>query len=81
MQDSLRNKVENALEEIRPFLLSDGGDIVLVDIPSKDTVYVKLEGNCVHCTVNQMTFKTGVIATIQKHVPEIQHVIEVNNAV
>ena len=66
------------MDEIRPFLQSDGGDIRLVGIENNDTVVkVQLEGACVGCSVNQMTLKTGVEMTIKKHVPQIEKVISV----
>ena len=68
--------LENALEEIRPFLNNDGGDISLVSVENK-TVKVKFEGACSTCTVNQMTLKSGVEMIIKKHVPEIEKVISV----
>jgi len=71
----LQDKVEFALEEIRPFLISDGGNIRLINIKN-NTVTVKLEGNCIGCAVNQMTLKNGVEATIKKYAPQIQEVIE-----
>lgn len=74
--EDLQIKVEKALEEIRPFLQGDGGDISIVSIKD-NTVYVKLHGNCVGCSVNQMTLKTGVEMTIKKHVPQIEKVINV----
>jgi len=72
----LIDKVELALDEIRPFLISDGGNIKLIAIEGT-TVKVKLEGTCIGCTVNQMTLKNGVEATIKKYVPQIKEVIEV----
>tara|TARA_B100001741_G_C16509896_1_gene579135 strand:- start:658 stop:903 length:246 start_codon:yes stop_codon:yes gene_type:complete len=74
---NIKERVQNALEEIRPFLISDGGDITLVSIDSNKVVNVKLHGNCVSCTVNQMTLKSGVEMTIKKHVPEIEKVVSV----
>ena len=76
MEKSLLNNIENALQEIRPFLKNDGGDITLVSI-EKDIVKVKFEGACSTCTVNQMTLKSGVEMIIKKHAPEIQKVISV----
>lgn len=76
--DELKIKVEQALEEIRPFLQSDGGDISLVSIDDDKLVRVKLEGNCVGCTVNQMTLKSGVEMTIKKHAPQIEKVINID---
>lgn len=78
MEDlELRTKVENALEEIRPFLKSDGGDISLVSIEDGKTVHVQLEGACVGCSVNQMTLKSGVEMTIKKYAPQIESVINI----
>ena len=74
---NIKEKVEFALEEIRPFLVSDGGDISLVSVDNNKVVKVKLHGNCVSCTVNQMTLKSGVEMTIKKHVPEIEKVVSV----
>ena len=76
MNKTLINNIENALEEIRPFLKNDGGDISLIGIED-DTVKVRFEGACSTCTVNQMTLKSGVEMIIKKHVPEIKKVISV----
>ena len=75
--DELRTNVERALDEIRPFLQSDGGDISLISIDNDNSVKVRLEGNCVGCTVNQMTLKSGVEMTIKKHAPQIEEVINI----
>lgn len=76
-EQELKVSVENALEEIRPFLEADGGNISLVEI-TNNTVSVQLEGACLGCSVNQMTLKNGVEATIKRHAPQIKRVIEVN---
>lgn len=70
-------KVEIALDEIRPFLQSDGGDISLISIENGKVVKVQLQGACVGCTVNQMTLKSGVEMTIKKHAPQIETVVNV----
>ena len=75
--DELKINIETALQEIRPYLQADGGDISLVEI-TDDTVSVQLEGACLGCSVNQMTLKNGVEATIKKYAPQIKRVIEVN---
>jgi len=75
--NTLNKKVQDALSEIRPFLESDGGNIELVSI-TNDVVKVKLLGNCVNCSVNQMTLKNGVEMTIKKHAPEIKEVINIS---
>ena len=71
----LREKVLTALEEIRPFLAADGGDISLIDIEDERIVKVQLQGACAGCSVNQMTLKSGVEMTIKKHAPQIEEVI------
>ena len=76
MNKTLENNIEVALDEIRPFLKNDGGDISLISF-DKNTVKVKFEGACSTCTVNQMTLKSGVEMIIKKHAPEIEHVISV----
>lgn len=76
--EEIRKNVEKALDEIRPFLQSDGGDISLVSIENNNSVRVRLEGNCVGCSVNQMTLKSGVEMTIKKHVPQIEKVINID---
>ncbi len=75
----LHTTVEKALEEIRPFLKNDGGDIELVSIENDTLVKVKLLGTCIDCTVNQMTLKSGVEMTIKKHAPQIEQVINVKD--
>ena len=75
--EELKSTVEKALDEIRPFLQSDGGDISLISIDNDKLVTVKLEGNCVGCSVNQMTLKSGVEMTIKKHAPQIEKVINI----
>ena len=73
----LRAKVEEALDEIRPFLQNDGGDITLLSIENEKIVHVQLEGACVGCSVNQMTLKSGVEMTIKKYAPQIERVINI----
>ncbi|WP_027138354.1 NifU family protein [Gaetbulibacter saemankumensis] len=76
--EEIKLNVEKALDEIRPFLQSDGGDISLLSIEDNDTlVKVQLQGACVGCSVNQMTLKSGVEMTIKKYVPQIEKVINI----
>ena len=75
--EELKINVETALQEIRPYLEADGGNISLVEI-NEDTVSVQLEGACLGCSVNQTTLKNGVEATIKRHAPQIKRVIEIN---
>ena len=73
----LTTKVEEALNEIRPFLQNDVGDLSLVSIEGDKIVNVQLQGACVGCSVNQMTLKSGVEMTIKKYAPQIEKVVSV----
>ncbi|WP_411893261.1 NifU family protein [Winogradskyella sp. A2] len=75
--EELKLNVEKALDEIRPFLQSDGGDINLLSIEDEKFVKVQLVGACTSCSVNQMTLKSGVEMTIKKYAPQIERVINV----
>ena len=75
--EEIKLNVEKALDEIRPFLQSDGGDISLLSIEDGKLVRVQLEGACTSCSVNQMTLQSGVEMTIKKHAPQIEQVINV----
>jgi len=77
MIEELKKSVEKALDEIRPFLQNDGGDINLLSIEDGKIVKVQLVGACVDCSVNQMTLKSGVEMTIKKYAPQIEQVINV----
>ncbi len=74
--DELQQNIEKALDEIRPFLISDGGNIKLLSIYN-NTVRVQLQGTCIGCPVNQMTLKNGVEATIKRYAPSIERVVNV----
>ncbi|MWB95821.1 NifU family protein [Flavobacterium sp. GA093] len=75
--EELTNNVLLALDEIRPFLNSDGGDITLISIEEDKHVKVRLEGACISCSVNQMTLKAGVETTIKKYAPQIETVVNI----
>ena len=74
----LEQNIEKALNEIRPFLKNDGGDIRLVGVEDGKIVKVELQGACVACSVNQMTLKSGVEMTIKKYAPQIEKVIDIS---
>lgn len=69
----MKEKVEKALQTIRPALQADGGDVELVDVID-GVVRVRLKGACGGCPMSQMTLTRGVEATIKKAVPEIKRV-------
>jgi Fe-S cluster biogenesis protein NfuA len=70
-------KIHIALEQIRPFLMDDGGDIEFIELTDDYIVKVKFLGACRDCSMSAMTLKGGVEEAIKKGVPEIQAVIMV----
>jgi Fe-S cluster biogenesis protein NfuA len=75
--EELSINVLKALEEVRPFLNSDGGDIELVAIEDGKHVTVRLQGACTNCSVNHMTLRAGIETTIKKYAPQIETVVNV----
>jgi len=68
------SKIEFALEQVRPFLKADGGDISLVEVTDDNIVRVKLHGACHGCSISHITMKAGVEEAIKNAVPEIKKV-------
>lgn len=75
----ITEKVNLALEQIRPFLNDDGGDIELIDITDDLTVKVRLLGACKDCSMSKMTLKGGVEESIKRVVPELKEVIAIED--
>jgi Fe-S cluster biogenesis protein NfuA len=76
--NTIRERVLKALERVRPYLQSDGGDISLVEITDDNTVKVKLQGACHGCPFSLQTLKAGVEQALIKEVPEIKEVVSVD---
>lgn len=76
--NSIRERVINVLDKVRPYLQSDGGDISLVEITDDNTVKVRLKGACHGCPFSLQTLKSGVEQAILKEVPEIRQVVSVD---
>ena len=74
--DEFDAKVRQVLEEIRPFLQNDGGDVELVEIVGK-SAKVRLTGHCAHCPGAQMTLRYGIQRTLKERIPEFEQVIPV----
>lgn len=70
----LKERVESALERIRPALRADGGDVELLDVTDDGRVRVRLTGACGSCPMSQMTLKMGIEERIREEVPEIVEV-------
>jgi len=68
---TLREKVESALQKVRPSLQADGGDVQLVDVEQDGTVKVKLTGACRGCPMSQMTLKMGIEKILKQNIPEV----------
>ena len=73
-------KVEKAIDEIRPYLIADGGDIRVVSIDNKNIVNLELLGSCEACPMSPMTLKGGVEEAIMKQVPEITGIHAINSS-
>ena len=78
-KENLIQRVEAALNTIRPHLISDGGDIKVVDITPDNKVLVKLLGSCESCPMSFMTMKAGVEMSIKSLVPEITSIESISN--
>jgi Fe-S cluster biogenesis protein NfuA len=74
MNTNLLDRVNKGLEDVRPYLAADGGNLSLVKITSDFVVYIRFEGACKTCDVNQMTLKLGIEQSVQKYAPEIKSV-------
>lgn len=72
--DTLKEKVEKALETIRPYLEADGGNVELVNVTPEGIVKVKLTGACIDCPMSQMTLRAGVERALIREVPGIRRV-------
>lgn len=70
----IKEQVEKVLEEIRPNLQADGGDIELVDVGEDGVVKVRLKGACAGCPMSQMTLAFGVEKVLKKRIPEVTKV-------
>ena len=75
--EEIREKIEKALEKVRPALQHDGGDVELAEVSQDGTVKVKLTGACGGCPFAQMTLKTQIEKILMEEVPEIKEVIAV----
>jgi len=71
---NLFERINNGLEEIRPFLNKDGGNVTFIKVTSDFALVLRLEGACRTCEVNQMTLKNGIEEAIKKHAPEIKSI-------
>lgn len=79
LKAGILDRVEKALESIRPYLVADGGDVRLVEVTEDMEVKLELLGNCGTCPMSAMTLKAGVEESIRKFVPEIKAVTAISS--
>ena len=70
----MKEKVKEAIEELRPHLKADGGDVELVEVTAEGVVKVRLLGACEGCPMREMTLTQGITRFLKKKIPEIQSV-------
>jgi Fe-S cluster biogenesis protein NfuA len=73
----MREKVEKVIDEIRPALQADGGNIELIEVGEDGVVKVRLVGACGSCPMSQLTLKRGVEARLKAKIPEVKEVVSV----
>lgn len=74
----LTSKVKNVIEQLRPYLQADGGDIQFIELTEDNIVNVELQGSCGSCPYSRMTLKNGVEEAMRRALPEIRSVEAVN---
>jgi len=75
--EEIRQKISHAIEQVRPYLQNDGGDIELIEITDDLVVKVQLQNACGTCPYSLMTLKNGVEQAVRKEVPQIKEVVSV----
>lgn len=73
----LKQRVESALNEVRPALQADGGNVELIDVTENGKVTLRLTGACGGCPMSQMTLKMGIERVLKQRVPEVKEVISI----
>jgi Fe-S cluster biogenesis protein NfuA len=76
-ESPMKEKVEAALNKVRPSLMADGGNVELVEVGADGVVKVKLTGACGGCPMSQLTLKMGIERILKKEVPEVKEVVAV----
>ncbi|MBE0636991.1 MAG: NifU family protein [Bacteroidales bacterium] len=78
IKEELTKKVQNVIDQIRPYLQNDGGDIEFIELTDENIVNVRLLGACGSCPYSTMTLKSGVENAMKRAIPEIKSVEAVN---
>lgn len=77
-KEELTQKIQNVLDQVRPYLQADGGDIKFVNLTEDNVVNVELMGACGSCAFSTVTLKNGVETTLKKVLPQIKEVVAIN---
>lgn len=80
MNGEMFDRIEKALDNVRPYLNKDGGDVKVVEVKD-DILTIEFMGNCSACTMSNMTLKAGIEESVKKEVPEIKSVKALNSPV
>jgi len=75
--ETLKDEVQKIIDEIRPHLVADGGDIELIDVNDEGTVKVKLKGACAGCPMSQMTLQLGIERYLKSRIPQVKKVVSI----
>jgi Fe-S cluster biogenesis protein NfuA len=73
-EKDLLTRIENALDSIRPYLLTDGGNVRVIELDHNQNLKLEFMGNCGNCPMSTMTFKAGVEEAVRRQVPEIKSI-------
>jgi Fe-S cluster biogenesis protein NfuA len=76
--EAIKERVEKALQKIRPYLVADGGNITMIEITDDMVLKVEMTGACNGCPFSMQTLKAGVEIAVMKEVPEIKEVVDIN---
>ena len=76
-KELLEKRVKNILEQVRPYLQADGGDVKFVELTDDMVVMVELTGACGSCPYSTMTLKNGIESVMKKSIPEIKSVEQI----
>jgi Fe-S cluster biogenesis protein NfuA len=76
--EEILEKINSAIDEVRPYLKADGGDVELVELSGDNTVKVRLSGACDGCPFSMMTLKAGIEQAIRKKFPELKELVAVD---
>jgi Fe-S cluster biogenesis protein NfuA len=77
-KEQLIRQVDEALDDVRPHLAVDGGDVEVVDVTDQNVVKIKWLGACRSCSMTHMTMKAGLEQAIKSRLPQIMGIVAVN---